>query len=152
MELTPFNFLHSETILSQFRILADTIASSLPPDSPAKLTIKQQVQNIANTQDRWPKYVVNKAQERETPVYSSEDVTKLSQSFASYTESINQGRTALKTQLTQDIARLKRSRDEHQAYSNHDRYVADQNMYQHQLTQDKKYKLVDAQKSASTES
>ena len=95
MELTPFNFLHSETILSQFRILADTIASSLPPDSPAKLTIKQQVQNIA---------------------------------------------------------RLKRSRDEHQAYSNHDRYVADQNMYQHQLTQDEKYKLVDAQKSASTES
>ena len=34
--LTPFNFLHSETILSQFRILADTIASSLPPDSPAR--------------------------------------------------------------------------------------------------------------------
>ena len=110
--LTPFNFLHSETILSQFRILADTIASSLPPDSPAKETIRQQVQNISKQQDRWPKYVVTKASERQTPVYSSEDITKLSQSFASYTESINQGRTALKNQLTQDITRLKRSRDE----------------------------------------
>ena len=156
--LTPFNFLHSETILSQFRILADTIANSLPPDNPAKETIRQQVQNISKQQDRWPKYVVTKASERHTPVYSSEDITKLSQSFASYTESINQGRSALKNQLTQDISRLKRSRDEtlRQAYANYDRYVADQNMYSHQLTvyspNDEKHRLVEAQKNASSAS
>ena len=156
--LSPFNFLHSETILSQFRILADTIANSLPPDNPAKETIRQQVQNISKQQDRWPKYVVTKASERHTPVYSSEDITKLSQSFASYTESINQGRSALKNQLTQDISRLKRSRDEtlRQAYANYDRYVADQNMYSHQLTvyspNDEKHRLVEAQKNASSAS
>ena len=156
--LTPFNYLHNKTILSQFQILAESIANSLPPESPAKQTIKYQVQNLAKAQDRWPKYVCQKASDRQTPVYSSEDITKLSQSFASYTESINAGRIALKKQLTEDITRLKRPHDEtlRQAYTNHDRFVADQNLYSHQLTvhgpQEEKYKLFEAQKNASIES
>ena len=134
--LTPFNFLHTEAILSQFKILADNIADSLPPDSTAKQSIKDQVQNLSKAQDRKPKYVCQKASERKTPVYSSEDITKLSQTFGSYTESINQGRIALKKQLIEDITRLKKSRDDtiRQAHSVHDRFVSEQNSFSHQLT------------------
>ena len=156
--LTPFNFLHTEAILSQFKILADNIADSLPPDSTAKQSIKDQVQNLSKAQDRWPKYVCQKASERKTPVYSSEDITKLSQTFGSYTESINQGRIALKKQLIEDITRLKKSRDDtiRQAHSVHDRFVSEQNSFSHQLTvlnpQDEKYRLFQAQKNASIDS
>ena len=75
---TPFNYLHNETILSQFRILAESITNSLPPNSPAKQSIKEQVQSLAKAQDRWPKYVCQKIADRQTPVYSSKDITKLS--------------------------------------------------------------------------
>ena len=53
--------------------------------------------------------------------------------------------------------RLKRSRDEtlRQAYTNHDHFIAEQNLYAHQLTvygpQDEKYRLFEPQKNASIE-
>ena len=134
------------------------ISYGLKKKTDVVANFQDQVQNLAKAQDRWPKYVCQKASDRQTPVYSSDDITKLSQSFASYTESINAGRIALKKQLTEDITRLKRSRDEtfRQAYTNHDRFVTDQNLYSHQLTvhgpQEEKYKLFEAQKNAGIES
>ena len=134
------------------------ISYGLKKKTDVVANFQDQVPNLAKAQDRWPKYVCQKASDRQTPVYSSEDIMKLSQSFASYTESINAGRIALKKQLTEDITRLKRSRDEtfRQAYTNHDRFVTDQNLYSHQLTvhgpQEEKYKLFEAQKNAGIES
>ena len=156
--LTPFNFLHSETILNLFQILAANIQKPLPPGSKATQAISHQVKTLAKNQDRWPKHVSEWFQARTIPVYSSADITKLSQSFAAYTESINNGRTALKRQFWEDITRLKESRDEtiRQAFAAQERYDYEQNLYTHEMQVyqpgDREYQLLLAKKSTSYQS
>ena len=55
----------------------------------------------------------------------------MSQSFAAYTESINQGRTSVKRQLSKYIARLKKIRDDtlQQASLAQDKFDSEQNLF-----------------------
>ena len=62
--LTPFTFLHQETILTQFRIFAENLAKILPPDCAAAKAIDDQLKTLAKNQGRWPRHVCEKSQSR----------------------------------------------------------------------------------------
>ena len=135
-DISPLTFLSQDSLLTQFKIFATNIQKALPSDSAAAKAIADQVQNIETNQDRWPKHVSDKFRNRSTPVYSSEDITKISQSFSAYTESLNQSRTAVRKQLSEDIARLKRARDDllRQASVSQDKYDTEQTLLSNKMT------------------
>ena len=157
-DISPLTFLSQDSLLTQFKIFAKNIQEALPANSDAAKAIADQVQSIESNQDRWPKHVSDKFRNRTTPVYSSEDITRLSQSFSAYTESINQSRTAVRKQLSEDIGRLKRARDDliRQASISQDKYDADQNLLSNKLAlyspQSKEYQILLAEKTAGFDS
>ena len=92
-EFSHFSFLQEQIYLGHLEKVALTLSDSLQqgPEAAAK-ALKSQVRELRTKQAKWPKKVVDAYRNRSQPQLGAEDITKLSQAFSSYIESINQGR------------------------------------------------------------
>ena len=131
-EFSHFNFLQEQIYLGHLEKVAITLSDNLAqgPEHAAK-ALRNQVRDLRTKQAKWPKKVVDAYRNRTQPAFSAEDITKLSQAFNSYTETINKGRERTRKSLNDDIARHKRSLDKlrRQKSQNQDTFDSLQNAW-----------------------
>ena len=156
-EFNHFSFLQEQIYLGHLEKVALTLSDNLlqGPEAAAK-ALKSQVRELRTKQAKWPKKVVDAYRNRSQPPLGAEDITKLSQAFSSYIESINQGRERTRKNLTNDIARHKDSLTNlrRQQSQNQDTYDSVQNAWSYEIaitapgTQE--YRILNAKIQAST--
>ena len=131
-EFSHFSFLQEQIYLGHLEKVAITLSDNLVqgPEHAAK-ALRNQVRDLRTNKQSGQKKVVDAYRNRTQPAFGAEDITKLSQAFNSYTESINEGRERTRKSLNNDIARHKRSLDDlrRQKSQNQDTFDSLQNVW-----------------------
>ena len=77
--VSTFNYLGEEMLLTQFSILAENIQKA-----------NIQIKRLKTKHEKWPEKIIQTWLKRNIPVFSSEAVTKLIQAYCSMVEEVNE--------------------------------------------------------------
>ena len=107
-----FNYLGEDIISDQICSVVTGLQACYPIGTPAHTSLSENLSKLKAGREKWPEKIFKRWRERILPVYSSEDITKISQSNASRLESINEHRKRLRDTLKTDILRHKKKIDD----------------------------------------